>query len=258
MIGPRETLEWLEHRAGVRRISSHPAPYFNRALELDDKGDAFVAAYGRKEIKGFVGFVDLVGFSARVVGLAPVKVGEYLKPFLCGIIDEVSGCGGLVDKTIGDEVMFVLPDMEEDGGTPARLMISHLVRGLHDLQRRLGASYPFRIGLSYGLQFVDRVEGKGYAECTIVGESVNLAKKLHGLLGDEPKDGISGGFGVLEREIDEKNFQGILELIAGFARPLAYRIVGGETELIGVSAARCAVLFPKVPPGQWQPGMKFD
>jgi hypothetical protein len=61
MIGEKKTFEWLEHRAGVRELSRHPSAYHTRALELNDKGNTFAAAYGRKEIKSFVGFVDLIG-----------------------------------------------------------------------------------------------------------------------------------------------------------------------------------------------------
>ncbi len=111
MIGEKRTFEWLEHRAGVRELSRHPSAYRTRALELNDKGNTFAAAYGRKEIKGFVGFVDLIGFSTKVTGSSASGMSEYLKPFLVGVIEKAVHCGALVDKTIGDEVMFVLPDM---------------------------------------------------------------------------------------------------------------------------------------------------
>ena len=258
MIGDKATLAWLEHRAGVRQLFRHPKPYFTRALELSDKGDAFTDAFGRKEIHGFVGFVDLVGFSRSVTGLSPGGISEFLRPFLSGVADEAVGSGALVDKTIGDEVMFILPDMEEDGGVPAILMMGCLMGGLHDLQRKLGPDYPFRIGLSYGVQLIDRIEGKGYGEWTVVGESVILAKRLHSLLGAEPKDGIAGAFGVLTKETNEQKFQAVLGFIAGFASRMTHRVVEGTVELKGASAARCAVLSPKVPANQWKPGMRLD
>jgi class 3 adenylate cyclase len=258
MIGSKTTFEWLEHRAGVHELPSHPRPYKTRALELSDRGDAFAASYGRKEIKGFVGFVDLIGFSTKVAGLSASGISEYLKPFLVGVTEEAVHCGALVDKTIGDEVMFVLPDTEEDGGVPAILMMGCLLGGLHDFQRELGPQYPFRIGLSYGVQFVDRIEGKGYAEWTMVGESVNLAKRLHTLPGAEPDDNLGGAFGVLVKEINEQKFQACLGFMAGFASRMTHRVVEGTVELKGISAARCAILLPKVPSSKWRPGMRLD
>jgi class 3 adenylate cyclase len=258
MIAGKRVLEWLEHRAGVHRLSSHPRPYFTRALELSDKGKAFAAVFGRKQIKGYVGFVDLVGFSTKVMGLRPSQVAERLRPFISGVINEAFGCGALVDKTIGDEVMFIVPDMGEDGGVPAIFEVRHLLARLHDLQRGLRSRYPFRIGLSYGGQFVDRVAGKGYAEWTIVGESVNLAKRLHKVREATPDDGIGGAFGVLKTEIDEQKFRSILEFIVGLGSPMKHQVQERTPKLKGISPARCAILSPKVPLRRWRPGMKFD
>jgi len=258
MIAENQTFQWLEHRAGLRRLSVHPKPYYTRALELNDKGHAFAAAYGRKEIRGFVGFIDLIGFSTKVADQSASGMSEYLRPFLVGVIEEAVRCGALVDKTIGDEMMFVLPDMEDDGGVPAILAMGFLLGGLHDLQRKLGRDYPFRVGLSYGVQFVDRIEGKGYTEWTVVGESVNLAKRLHTLPGAEPDDNLGGAFGVLEKETSEQTFQASLGIMAGYASRMTHRIIEGTVRLKGVSPARCAILSPKVPSSEWQPGMKLD
>jgi class 3 adenylate cyclase len=258
MIADGATTEWLEHRAGVHKLSQHPKLYSTRALELSDKGDAFANAFGNKEIRGFAGFVDLVGFSNRVSNSSPSQISDYLRPFLSGVIDEALGSGALIDKTIGDEVLFALPDMQDDGGVPAILFMGSLMGGLHDLQRRLGSEYPFRIGLAYGAQFIDRIEGKGYAEWTIVGESVILAKRLHTLPGAEPNDGIAGAFGALTKEVTEQKFETILGFIAGFASRMTHQIVDGPVTLKGVSAARCAILTPKVPANQWKPGMTLD
>jgi len=81
MTGAKYTTEWLEHRVGLRKLSCHPRPCFTRALESNgDKGSAFIDSYGKKEIKGFVGFVDLIGFSTKVVGLSPMSICDYLRP----------------------------------------------------------------------------------------------------------------------------------------------------------------------------------
>ncbi len=258
MTGEKQTFKWLEHRVGLRKLFGHPKPYSTRALELNDEGPSFAAAYGKKEIKGFVGFIDLIGFSTKVACLSASGMSEYLKPFLVGVIEKAVVCGALVDKTIGDEVMFVLPDTKEDGGIPASLEMRCLMVRLHDFQRQLGPQHPFRIGLSYGVQFVDRVEGKGYAEWTVTGESVILAKRLHTLLGAEPDDNFCGAFGVLVKEMSEETFQAYLRHLAGSGLPMVHRIVEGTVQLKGISLARCAILSPKVPSSKWKPGMDLD
>jgi len=46
--------------------------------------------------------------------------------------------------------------------------------------------------------------------------------------------------------------------MAGFASRMTHLIVEGTVELKGISSSRCAILSPKVPASQWQPGMKLD
>ena len=245
MIGEKSTIEWLNHRSGVRKLSRHPYLYETKALELNDKGAAFAAAYGKKEIKAFVGFIDLVDFSTRVAGLSPSQICDYLRPFLTGVIKETIDCGALVDKTVGDEVMFILPDMEEDGGVPGILHMGPLLGGLYDLQCKLGAAYPYRIGLAYGIQYVDHIDGKSYREWTVVGETVNLAKRLHSLPNMELRDGFGGAFGVLVKETSEERFRATLNLIAGFGSRMEHKVIEDNVELKGISSARCAIIFPK-------------
>lgn len=249
MIGRPEVLKWLAHRVGVEQVEELPLRlrYERKALELNERGRPFVQAFGQEEIRGFVGFVDLVGFSGRVKGWENQKISEYLKPFLAGVVNIAFDRHALVDKTIGDEVMFVLPDMDENGGPPTVLLMGQLLGGLHDLQKTLGSEYPFHIGLAYGGLYVDQIQGKGYSEWTIVGEVVHLAKRLHGLKGVVASRGIAGGFGVLSRDEEAcKRFKNILAHIAGFASRLTHEVIDQPvSDLKGVSPAYCALLLPK-------------
>jgi hypothetical protein len=223
-----------------------PLKYRRKALELNTRGDAFIQNFGQREVSGFVGFVDLVGFSGRVKGHTPSEMSKYLKPFLAGVVGIVFGRYALVDKTIGDEVMFILPYMDEDGGPPASLLMGQMLGGIHDLQRRLGGEYPFRIGLSYGRLYLDRIQGDGYSEWTMVGEAVHLAKRLQGLEELNTITDIGGAFGVLLREADAIcQFEAILGMIAGFASRMTHEVIGDLEQLKGVSPARCALLLPR-------------
>ena len=246
MIASFRTLNWLKHRAGVRRLANARNQSSNRSLELNGaKGSKFTGDFGRREINGFVGFIDLIGFTTRVVGLAPSKMSDYLRPFLGGVTGRALKCGALVDKTLGDEVMFTIPDTDEDGGSSAVLGLRLFLDLLDRLQRDLGDNYPFRIGVAYGAQFVDRIQGNGYSEWTLIGESVNLAKRLQSLPGAEPKR-FGGAFGALTKEATEEQFQNYLQQIAGSGGPLNYRIVADSGSLKGISRAHCAILFQDV------------
>ena len=247
MVGKKEVFNWLLHRAGVERLDKMPLLYVTKALELNRPSRSFLDSFGKQDIWGFAGFVDLVGFSERVKGLTNKEVSGYLGPFLRGLVNLVNKHYGLVDKTIGDEIMFILPDMDEDGGVPAVLEMGQMLGGIYDFQKQLGEKYPFRIGLAYGSLYVDQVYGEGYTELTTVGEVVHLAKRLHTLEQLNNLQGVGGAFGVLCREQHPmKYFESILGNIAGFASRMTHEILKDPvTNLKGVSAARCALLMPK-------------
>ncbi len=245
MIADSKTIAWLKHRAGIEKLDFFPNPCHVRALELNAKGRSFVAVFGNKEIEGFVGFIDIVGFSKRTMGRSPSEMSAYLKPFLEGIINTAIGYGALVDKTIGDEIMFVFPDREEDGGRSAFIDIRPFMTAVVKLQKQLGNEYPFGLGLSYGSLFVDHIKGTEYSEWTIVGESVNLAKRLQNSDGIKPINGFVGAFGMLVKEICEHNFEAALNAITGCGLALTCEVQPENAELFkGVSRTKYAILRP--------------
>ena len=248
MIGDDRIFSWLEHRAGLRRLAHHPAKFETRSLEQNEKGATFVAAFGQRQIRGFVGFVDLVDFSTKVAGKSPSEISNYLRPFLSGVINAARRCGALIDKTIGDEVMFLIPEMSDDGGAPAVFSLGPLLDCLCQLRSDLNPHHAFRIGLSFGCLFVDRIEGEGYKEWTIVGEAVQLAKRLTSLSADLGEAHSLGSFGVLEREVDQAKFESILSTIAGFSSGITYVVPIERAQLKGISEYRRAILFSKSKP----------
>ncbi|HEY5505704.1 MAG TPA: adenylate/guanylate cyclase domain-containing protein [Sedimentisphaerales bacterium] len=245
MISNNQTLEWLKHRTGIKKLDFYPNPCRVRALELNAKGRPFADVFGNKEIKGFVGFIDIVGFSKRTMGRSPSEMSAYLKPFLEGIINIAIRYGALVDKTIGDEIMFVFPDRKEDGGRSAFIDIRPFATAIVKLQKQLGNEYPFRLGLSYGSLFVDHIKGTEYSEWTIVGESVNLAKRLQNPDGIKPINGFAGAFGMLVKEIFGHNFEVALDAITGCGLELTCEVQPENAELFkGVSRTKYAILRP--------------
>ena len=237
MIGDPRVFSWLSHRAGIKRLDKNPLALIKfQAIENSDEGELFIKEFGNKEIKGFVGFIDIVGFSERVKGYTPQKISEYLSPFLTSMINTVAHDSGLVDKTIGDEVMFILPDV--NGAVNVSMM--KLVHYIFLRGQKLGSDYPLRLGLSYGSLYVDKVNGE-FSEWTIVGEAVHLAKRLMCEIGDVTS--IKGAFGMFIKDTTDTKFENIIEWIVG--NSLSYQIKGEINSLKGVSPAKWAILLSK-------------
>lgn len=246
MIANRTVIEWLAHRSGEKQLDPARPRYVRKAFELNDTGASFIDSFGKSEISAFVGFVDLVGFTERVKGSSPKDIANHLKPFLEGLAGLVTSRYGLVDKTIGDEVMFVLPDQEKDSGPPAVLLMGQLSGSMYDLQQELGKGYQLRIGLAYGNLLVDRIKGDGFSEWTLFGETVHLAKRLHGLKEIDTSLGIGGAYGVLLSNAKAVGcFEATLGIIAGRGSRMNHKIIESPAELKGISPYRCALLFPQ-------------
>lgn len=237
---------YLRHRAGEQPISSYGGGRVRtRALELNAEKDAFLKTFGRKEIAAYVGFVDLAGFSDAVSGKSPQQIVDYLEPILNRLVSVIRARQALIDKTIGDEVMFVLPEIEE-ASRGERLLLGQLMGGLHDLAFELRGRYPFRIGLSYGdIQFF-KVRGSGYSEWTAVGETIHVAKRLHSLQALEKPQPVVGAFGM---QVGSRSVEQIraamnphLGIFAGVASRFDHRFVDEPASLKGVGKVLYALL----------------
>jgi len=183
---------WLAHRFG----SQHKASRKTRGFSLNKTGNEFIDTFGKKRIQSFVGFVDLQGFSTKVRDKSPEDIATYLKPFLKGVVEIVVSNSGMVDKTIGDEIMFSLPDPEEDWMPGALARLTELLCDLHDLAFSLSGQYQFRIGLSHGDVVIDLIDGEHYSEWTLFGETVHVAKRLVSLDDIAKPNPILGAFGL--------------------------------------------------------------
>lgn len=125
-----------------------------RRLALED-------ALSSEGVSYAVGFVDLVGFTALSQQLDEQELAALVTRFEALAYDTVAQYGGRVVKTIGDEVMFVTPDI----ATAARITLRLTERSATD-----DLLPDARAGLSCG-KVVTR-EGDYY------GPVVNLARRL--------------------------------------------------------------------------------
>ena len=244
-----DLIGYLRHRAGEQEIRARQRKMIGKALELNAPTPDFASTFGKAEVPAYVGFVDLAGFSSAVKGKQPGEIARYLKPFLCGIIGILRDRGLLIDKTIGDEVMFVLPETEEEAQSPEVLSLGQAMGGLHDLVFELNGVYKYRIGVAYGLASFFHIEGAGYSEWTAVGEVVQLAKRLHSLNELEEPDPVIGAFGMqvggqsvshVRRTMEER-----LSIFAGFASRFSHKLEDSPVSLEGIGDVLCAILSPR-------------
>lgn len=245
MIIPSEQMrDYLAHLVGSKRLTGSPFPYFKKALELNEGSSEFLGQYGSGELRGFVGFIDLAGFSSEARGKSPQEIVDYLTPFMEQALAILCAKNCLIDKTIGDEIMFVLPD--EYSGI---LQLGQLLGGLHDLAYELDQRYRYRIGLSYGRMVIAHFETEAYSEMTMIGEPIHVAKRLHDLPELNNPTPVIAAYGLSLEGISEPYARRLmaehLGIAAGFASRFGHKILEGTVDLKGVGDAVWALLESK-------------
>ncbi|MBI4568615.1 MAG: hypothetical protein HY719_09475 [Planctomycetes bacterium] len=247
MIGSPSSMKWLAHRGGVDRADDMPCPVVHYALEGNRNVANFLGHFGMKDLHGLVGFVDLVGFSTNVQGKSGKEIAEFLDPFLSRGFDAVTRNRGFVDKMIGDEIMFVVPDMLEDGG-PGCLVHSApiLLLDLKRLQRDLGPHYKMRVGLGFGSLYISYFQGGGYGEWSFVGEAVHRAKRILALPELENPTSILCGVGFPNAQMSEANLRNKMGYLASGA--WTWHKVDDPPALKGVSPGCLVIMHPAPAP----------
>ncbi|MBW8003264.1 MAG: hypothetical protein FVQ80_14815, partial [Planctomycetes bacterium] len=166
------------HRLGEAVDSRDLPRSLQKALDQNRQGPTFVDTFGKRELTAYVGFADLAGYSTTTSGLRPREIRDYIYPFLTGLLESVAQVSGLVDKTIGDEVMFIVSDPEEQEAPSVLVQIAQLLGFFHNFAYREQERYRFRISVSFGKLYLDRIETSSYHEWSLFGEPLHIAKRL--------------------------------------------------------------------------------
>jgi class 3 adenylate cyclase len=111
---------------------------------------------------------------------------------------EASYC--YIDKTIGDEIVFILPDTENEDGVHINLKIGIAMEKLAIISKQFAQTHPFRLGLAFGTVVLVQKVGGGYKEWSMDGQTVNLAKHLHSLPELRKPSPFAGAFGMLTND----------------------------------------------------------
>jgi hypothetical protein len=166
---------YLLHRCGYdTKKLSLPIILYN-SLDLNHDKTLLNDTKGSNQINALVGFIDLKGFSTFSKDKTPIEIRDYIKPFLQDLVGIVSS-HALIDKTIGDEIMFILPFPNEYGIVSGWRSLSDLFDEISNYT--IEHNYNFRIGMSFGSVLIDYIKNENYSEFAAFGEVIIYAKRI--------------------------------------------------------------------------------
>lgn len=213
---------WLKHIAGKEALRRRPGyRRFTEAVELNAQGPEIISSYGRKIFSAFVAFIDMRNFSSLARGKKPDAVRDIAKPFVDAVVEAAAVHMAIIDKTIGDEVMIVLPSFAEDAllsdagldhRPPIPLAASELLFDVMQAVSRATPQARLTAGIALGRLILDEVGKDGYSEWTCYGNAVNAAKRLQSVASEVvEKYADDHGFAIGALTEEEPNFRYDLE-----------------------------------------------
>jgi adenylate cyclase len=175
-----------EARRENRWLSETFSRYFSPQVAglLTRRGRAALAT-GRREVT--VLFADLAGFTRYSEGEDAETVVRTLADYLDELCRVALGADGMIDKFMGDEIMVVFNAPEEQPDHAARALrvardMLVVVALLNDERARLGMpTLGLSVGVNTGDVVVGHVGGESRVQYTVIGDAVNVAKRLQGL-----------------------------------------------------------------------------
>jgi class 3 adenylate cyclase len=204
MIATSEGLEkWLFHASEKVPLERDPnLGIIEKAAELNKRGGEIIDTFGQRQFSAAVGFIDMRGFSDLAKAKSPSEVRDIAGPFVEAIVDVATQHHGFIDKTIGDEVMIVLPDFPGDAvvskaGLPRRNLMTIEIAKLVGALATRAPDRRFSSGFAIGEVILDRVGGDGYGEWTVYGNTVNAAKRLQSIKPMEGSPLVSADLNLL-------------------------------------------------------------
>ncbi|MFK7873897.1 MAG: adenylate/guanylate cyclase domain-containing protein [Oligoflexales bacterium] len=138
-----------------------------------------------------IAFLDIVGFSAMAERESPEKIFGRLKSLLGDFTEIVHHYGGVVDKTLGDGMLFFFgydfseqSPSETHGAEEAIACAMEIQR--RNLQKNLQlleedeseVIVPLRIGINTAYVYIGDLGTESRIDYTVIGQGVNLAQRL--------------------------------------------------------------------------------
>jgi class 3 adenylate cyclase len=187
IAGSKAIEEWMLHITGERKLDPGDRCLLTEAVDLNQNAQKIISTYGQKEFDATIGFLDMRGFSSKSWGKTPSEILGIVKPFIDSIIEVAGKQHWIIDKTIGDEVMLVCPDIGTDAGLAlpelftrnhSFLEVFNLIADLLVEFRQRSIEDRLTSGFAMGRLCLDKVGTAPYSEWTCYGNAVNTAKRL--------------------------------------------------------------------------------
>ena len=131
-------------------------------------------------------FSDLRSFTKLSESLNPVQNFEFLNSYLKRMEPSIQSHGGFVDKYIGDAIMALFRDREDERSADAAVQTALSLRQELKLfnQERISEGKPaidFGIGINTGELMLGTVGSENRLDTTVIGDTVNLSSRLEAL-----------------------------------------------------------------------------
>lgn len=140
---------------------------------------------GGKRMNATALFADIVGFTSLSERLPAEEIATLLNEYFSYIDTASKLYRGMIDKYMGDcaMVVFGAPEVDTDhkfNGIACAILIQRLVARLNVERAKAGKhTVDFRIGVNSGEMLAGNLGSQERMQYTVVGESVNLASRLH-------------------------------------------------------------------------------
>jgi len=142
---------------------------------------------------------DVRGYTRLSEKLPPNELASLMARWFKSATKAIEGCGGTIDKFIGDAVMV---RWASDGGRKVRgsvLNALETARRLHQISATINETVanlpqPFRIGvgINTGRAVLGSIGGSGYREYTAIGDAVNMAFRFEASSKELGRDVVLG------------------------------------------------------------------
>ncbi len=130
-------------------------------------------------------FADIAGFTSLSEQLDPEEVLRLINTFFEKLEEPVKKYEGTIDKYIGDAVMVVFGAPQAHENDPERAVYTALEmqRIAKEFSKKVKREISLSIGINTGLVVTGQVGGKEKALYSVVGDTVNVAKRVQEFAG---------------------------------------------------------------------------
>jgi predicted ATPase/class 3 adenylate cyclase len=151
-------------------------------LESLDRHDIARVDLGENVAKTMsVMFADLRGFTPLAERLDPRSIIDLLNRYFLSMEQEISRAGGFIDSFAGDEIK-VLFDTSADAAVRAGIAMWRALESYNQRAAALGQPVlNVGVGANTGPVVLGTVGGKERIQCTVIGDTVNLASRIEQL-----------------------------------------------------------------------------